>query len=165
MLKKVERYIYIVSPLLIHASLIYFYLTREFEVFSIVTLIACVGVGILFFVRFYDDIIQKITKRKIKYGTNSVIISIVVIALVVIVYLVLVDHNKKFDLTVTKRFSISDQTEKVLGGLAGPVKVYAFFSKSQDTSMVNELLGQYHYIYKDFEYEVIDPDLNPGRVE
>ena len=165
MLKKVERYIYIVSPLLILASLIYFYLTREFEVFSIVTLIAGVGVGILFFVRFYDDIIQKITKRKIKYGTNSVIISIVVIALVVIVYLVLVDHNKKFDLTTTKRFSISDQTEKVLGGLVGPVKVYAFFSRNQDTSMVNELLGQYHYIYKDFEYEIIDPDLNPGRVE
>ena len=126
---------------------------------------AGVGVGILFFVRFYDEIVQKITKRKIKYGANSIIITVVVIALVVIVYLVLVDHNKKFDLTGTKRFSLSDQTEKVLESLTGPVKVYAFFSKNQETAMVVDLLGQYHYIYKDFDFEIIDPDLNPGRVE
>ena len=165
MLKKIEKYMYIVSPLLILASLVYFYLKGEFEPFSIITLIAGVGVGILFFVRFYDEIVQKITKRKIKYGANSIIITVVVIALVVIVYLVLVDHNKKFDLTGTKRFSLSDQTEKVLESLTGPVKVYAFFSKNQETAMVVDLLGQYHYIYKDFDFEIIDPDLNPGRVE
>jgi ABC-type uncharacterized transport system involved in gliding motility auxiliary subunit len=165
MLKKIEKYLYIVSPLLVLASLIYFYLTREFEVFSIVTMVAGVGLGILFFLRFYNDIVQKITKRKVKYGANSIIITVVVVALVVIVYLVLVNHNKKFDLTVAKRFSLSDQTEKVLEGLGGPVKVYAFFSRNQDTSMVSELLEQYRYLYRELDFEIIDPDLNPGRVE
>ncbi|MBN2322891.1 MAG: GldG family protein [Spirochaetes bacterium] len=165
MLKKIERYLYIVSPLLLLASLLIFYLTGKFEVLSIVTLVAGVGIGILFFVRFYDEIVGKITKRKVRYGLNSTIISIVVLALVVIVYLVLFAHNKKFDLTESKRFSLSKQTEELLERLSGPVRVYAFFSKNQETSGVRELLEQYRYIYRDFEYEIIDPDLNPGRVQ
>jgi ABC-type uncharacterized transport system involved in gliding motility auxiliary subunit len=165
MLKKIERYLYIVSPLLLLASLLIYYLTGEFEVFSIVTLVAGAGIGILFFVRFYDEIVQKITRRKVKYGLNSTIITVVVIALVVIVYLVLFAHNKKFDLTESKRFSLSEQSEKLLERLNGPVRVYAFFSRSQETSAVRELLEQYRYKYQDFEYEIIDPDLNPGRVQ
>ena len=165
MLKKYERYLYIVSPLLILAGLLYFYLTGEFEIFSIVTLVAGVGIGILFFVRFHDEIVLKISKRKVKYGLNSAIITIVVIALVVIVYLVLEKHNKKFDLTESKRFSLSKQSEVLLERLTGPVRVYAFISRNQGASAVRELLDQYRYRYRDFEYEIIDPDLNPGRVE
>ena len=114
MLKKIEKYLYIVSPLLILTSLIYFYLTGKFETVSIVTLILGVGIGIIFFIRFYDDVVKKITKRKVRYGINSTIITIVVIALVVIAYLVLMDNNKVFDLTKTKRFSLSDQTRTIL---------------------------------------------------
>ena len=162
MLKKIEKYLYIVSPLLILASLIYFYLTREFELVSIVTLVAGVGIGILFFLRFYDDIMQKITKRKVRYGASSMIITFVVVVLVVIVYLVLFDRNKKFDLTLSKRFSLSDQTEKVLERLEVPVKVYAFYSRHQQSGSISELLTQYHYIRKDFEFEIIDPDQMPA---
>jgi hypothetical protein len=164
-MKKIEKYLYIVSPLLILASLIYFYLTRKFEIVSIAILVAGVGIGILFFLRFYDDIVQKITKRKVRYGANSMIITFVVVALAVIVYLVLFDHNKKFDLTTAKRFSLSDQTERILENLKGPVKVYAFYSKNQDTGSISQLLKQYHYIYKDLDYEIIDPDLNPGKAQ
>ena len=165
MLKKIERYLYIVSPLLILASLLFYYLSGEFGVFSIVTLVAGVGIGMLFFVRFHDEIVQKITKRKVKYGLNSAVITVVVIALVVIVYLVLVEHNKKFDLTESGRFSLSKQTEKLLERLTGPVRVHAFYSRNQETSAVRELLDQYRYNYRDFEYEIIDPDLNPGKVQ
>ena len=165
MLKKIEKYLYIVSPLLILASLITFYLTREFELVSIVTLVAGVGIGLLFFLRFYDDIMKKITKRKVRYGASSMVITFVVVVLVVIVYLVLFDRNKKFDLTLSKRFSLSDQTEKVLESLESPVRVYAFYSRNQDTGSITELLNQYHSIYKDFDFEIIDPDLNPGKAE
>jgi ABC-type uncharacterized transport system involved in gliding motility auxiliary subunit len=34
-----------------------------------------------------------------------------------------------------------------------------------DPTGVSELLGQYHYNYRDFNFEIIDPDLNPGKVE
>jgi ABC-type uncharacterized transport system involved in gliding motility auxiliary subunit len=163
--QKIEKFLYIVSPLLILTSLFYLYITGKFELFSIVTLVAGVAIGLLFFLRFYDDIVKKITKRKIRYGANSLIITVVVLALIVIVYLVTFSHNKRFDLTTSKRFSLSSQTMTLLGRLQGPVKVYAFFSKQQSTAGISELMNEYKYHKKDFSFEVIDPDVNPGKVK
>ena len=165
MLRKYEKYFYIVSPILILVSVFNLYLTRDFNMLSIITLIAGLLIGLLFFLRFYEDVVKKVTRRKIRYGVNSVVITVVVLAIVVIVYLVLMDRNKRFDLTSVKRFTLSDQTSKVIERLEGPVKAYAFFSKQQDSSGITALFGQYQYLYKDFEFEIIDPDLNPAKVE
>ncbi len=62
-LQKIEKYLYIVSPLLVLASLFYFYITGKFELFSIVAMVAGVAIGLLFFLRFYDDIVKKIEKE------------------------------------------------------------------------------------------------------
>jgi ABC-type uncharacterized transport system involved in gliding motility auxiliary subunit len=163
--QKIEKYLFIVAPLLILASLFYYYITNKFELFSIVTMVAGVVIGLLFFLRFYDDIVKRITKRKVRYGVNSAIITVVVLALIVIVYLVTFSHNKRFDLTASKRFSLSSQTVALLGRLQGPVKVYAFFSKQQSTAGISELLNEYRYHKNDLSFEVIDPDVNPGKVK
>ena len=165
MLKKIEKYLYIASPLLILTSLFYYYLKREFELFSIIALVVGIGGGIIFFIRFYEDVVRKITRRKFRYGMNSVFITLVVLALVVIVYLVLMDNNKVFDLTKTKRFSLSEQTHTVLEKLEGPVNAYAFYSKQMEAGSIRELFNEYQYLYKDFEFQIIDPDLNPSMVK
>lgn len=165
MFKRIEKYLYIVSPLLILASLFYYYVTDTFELVSIATLVAGIAVGLLFFVRFYDEIFQKITKRKVRYGVNAVFITLIALALVVIVYMVSMNHNKRFDLTKAERFSLSDQTVKILENLKYPVEVYAFYSKQQDTGSIRELFSEYHYHYKDFDFEIVDPDLNPAVVK
>jgi len=163
--KKKERYLYIISPVLIFASLIYYYLTHRFKVISIVTLVIGIGAAVVFFIRFYDEITKRVSKRKLKYGISSILITFIVLCLIVIVYLVTMDHNKRFDLTKSQRFSISDQTQKVVEGLKGPVNAYAFYSKTQDTTSISELFNEYHYYYKDFVFEIVDPDTNPGMVK
>jgi ABC-type uncharacterized transport system involved in gliding motility auxiliary subunit len=165
MFKKYEKYLYIVSPILVLISLFNFYLKREFGLLSIVTLVAGLLIGLLFFLRFYDDVAKKVTKRKIRYGINSVVITVVVLGIVVVVYLVLMDRNKRFDLTEVKRFTLSDQTTKVLESLEGPVHTYAFYSKQMDPTGIRELFNQYRYNYRNFEFEIIDPDLNPAKAE
>ncbi len=165
MLKKIQKYLFIISPVLILVSLFNYYLSGKFGLLSLITLIVGLGGGIIFFVLYYDEVVKKITRRKVKYGINSAIITVVVLALVVIVYLVTIDRNKKFDLTASKRFTLSGQTQKVLSRLEGPVNAYAFYSKQMDKRSLSDLLGQYHYLYKDFNFEMIDPDLNPGIVE
>lgn len=165
MLNKIEKYLYVFSPILILSSLFYYYFTSSFKLFSAVTLVAGTVIGIIFFVRFYDDIVRKITKRKVKYGVNSVIVTLVVLGLVVIIYMVLMDHNRVFDLTKTKKFTLSDQTVKVLEKFEGPVRAFAFYTKKQDTTSIRILFNEYHYHYKDFDFKIIDPDLNPGEVK
>jgi len=163
--KRNEKYLYIISPLLIFASLIYFYLTSRFKVFSIITLAIGIGLAVLFFIRFYDEITKHISKRKAKYGFNSIIITVIVLALIVIIYLVAMNHNKRFDLTKSQRFSLSDQTKKVLEKLDGTVNAYAFYAKHQDTTSIRELFNEYQYHYKDFDFAVVDPDVNPGMIK
>lgn len=165
MFNKIEKYLYIVSPLLILAGLFYYYITGKFEVVSAVIISLGIVVGMLFIFRFYDSIVQKVTKRKVRYGINSLLISVVVIALVVIVYLVTMNHNKRTDLTKVRRFSLSDQTIKVLEKLEKPVQAYAFYGKHQDTTSIRDLFNEYRYNYRDFNFELIDPDVNPGMVK
>jgi len=162
---KYEKYMYIVSPLLILVSIFSYYITGKFEFLSIITLVAGIAVGLLFFVRFYDDIVKKVTKRKVRYGVNSLVITVVVLALVVIVYLVIFNHNARVDLTKTQRFSLSGQTVTILKRMEGPVKVYAFFSKQQSSAGISELLTEYKHFKKDLDFQVIDPDVNPGKVK
>jgi hypothetical protein len=138
MLQKYEKFFYVVSPILVLVSLFSFYLKGEFGLLSTITLIAGLLIGLLYFLRFYEDVVKKITRRKIRYGINSVIITLVVLGIVVVVYLVLMDRNKRFDLTQVKRFTLSDQTTKIIESLDGPVTAYAFFSKQMDPSGISE---------------------------
>ena len=165
MSKKMEKYLYILSPILILVGLFYYYITHEFGVIPIATIVAGVLGGALFFIRFYDDVVRKITKRKLKYGVNTLIVTIVVLALVVVAYLVLMNHNKRIDLTKAKRFSLSPQTLNVLKRIKDPVQVFVFYSKSQNTTSIRDLLSQYHYYNKKFNFEIVDPDLNPAKVK
>jgi ABC-type uncharacterized transport system involved in gliding motility auxiliary subunit len=165
MLKKIEKYLFILSPVLVLVSLFNYYISGRFDVLSIATLTGGLLLGVLFFVLFYHEIVMKITKRKMRYGANSVIISIVVIGLVVVVYLVLMDRNKKFDLTQEQRFTLSQQTRTVLAELDAPVKAYAFYNKQMSSGSIADLLERYQYINRDFDFEIVDPDLNPGLVE
>jgi len=165
MSKKTEKYLYILSPILILVGLFYYYITHNFGVISIATIVAGVLGGSLFVIRFYDEIVLKITKRKLKYGINTLVITLVVLALVVIAYLVLMNHNKRIDLTKAKRFSLSQQTLNILKGINDPVQVFIFYSKSQDTTSIRDLLSQYHYYNKKFNFEIVDPDLNPAKVK
>jgi ABC-type uncharacterized transport system involved in gliding motility auxiliary subunit len=165
MLKKYEKYFYIISPVLILISLFSYYLMGEFGLLPIVTLVAGLLIGLLFFLRFYENVVKKVTKRKVRYGINSIVITIVVLAIVVVVFLVTMNRNKRWDLTSVKRFSLSDQTAKVLDRLEGPVTAYAFYSKQMDTTSIVELFTEYNYIYRDFEHEIIDPDLSPAKTE
>lgn len=165
MMFKIEKYLYIFSPLLILSSLFYYYFTSSLNLFSVLALVSGIGIGTIFFVRFYNDIFRKITRRKVKYGVNSMIVTLVVLCFVGIVYMVLMDHNKLFDLTKTKKFTLSDQTLKILAKFEGPVRAFAFYTKKQDTTSIRMLFKQYNYHYKDFEFKIIDPDLNPGEVK
>ena len=165
MSKKTEKYLYILSPVLILIGLFYYYVTGKFDLLPIITIAAGVLGGALFFIRFYEDIVKKITKRKLKYGINSLIVTLVVLAIVVVAYMVLINHNKRIDLTKTKRFSISQQTLNILKDIKNPVNIYVFYAKHQDTTEIRDLLNQYHYYNKNFNFEIIDPDLNPAKVK
>ncbi len=103
------------------------------------------------------------TKRVIQYGTHFLLQCIAVIGIVLVGYALLSRHHIRWDLTQNKRFTLSEQTLKVLKSLNKPVKITAFWKAGTvEAEQVEDLLRQYAYRSRYIQFEVVDPDKNPA---
>ncbi|HEY6421331.1 MAG TPA: Gldg family protein [Candidatus Binataceae bacterium] len=84
-------------------------------------------------------------------------------AVLIVANAIISDHNVRFDLTPTKRFSLSEFDRRVLSGLTHPVKVMAFV-RTEDPSYLDlaELLFQAAAFTPELTYQVIDVNKSPG---
>ena len=60
---------------------------------------------------------QWLKARQTKYGAYAAIYILVVLAIVVVANMLADRYNKSFDTTSNKRYSLSDQTKKIVSGL------------------------------------------------
>jgi ABC-type uncharacterized transport system involved in gliding motility auxiliary subunit len=69
-------------------------------------------------------------------------------------------HNKSVDTTANKRFSLSDQTNKIVHDLKQDVKV-TYFDKTENFPRAKDLLDRYETISPKLHVDYIDPDKKP----
>ena len=62
----------------------------------------------------WEDVSRRIGRRQMKYGTNTAVLVLAVVGVLGFVNYLVVRHTKRWDLTKNKRYSLSDQTKKVL---------------------------------------------------
>lgn len=104
-----------------------------------------------------------LARRSFKYGINAFVVSLIILGIIVLVEALSSRHNKVYDLTENKRYTLAPQSLKVLNGLTQDVKVWAFFQEAQmGRSKLEDLLKQFAYSTPKVKYEFIDPDRNPG---
>jgi len=104
------------------------------------------------------------SKRSVKYGANVTVMILIVLGIAILVEAISSQHSFRLDLTKNKRFTLSDQTRKILKALDKDVNIIAFFSLDQgDPGAAEDLLQQYKQISARITYEFVDPDKNPGR--
>jgi len=105
--------------------------------------------------------------RTLKYGTNSIILIAVVVAIAVIINLLVGMFSIRIDLTPNKLFSISDETVQILNELKKDVVIYGLFDegKVEDSVYedVTEILSHYEK-NPHIKVEYIDPERNPGFI-
>jgi ABC-type uncharacterized transport system involved in gliding motility auxiliary subunit len=70
-------------------------------------------------------------------------------------------RHKRWDLTESKQFSLSDQTRKILDGLQKPVRIKVF-TRSDDFERFRDRLDQYEYASKQVKIEYIDVEKQPA---
>lgn len=98
--------------------------------------------------------------RRTKYtGYISVYILVVVGVLAAINWLGQ-NYNKSYDSTANKRYSLSDQTEKVLRELKQDVKV-TYFDETSKFDQARDLLGRYAALSRRVQVVYIDPLRKP----
>ncbi|MCK4423922.1 MAG: GldG family protein, partial [Candidatus Omnitrophica bacterium] len=103
------------------------------------------------------------TKRSTRYGSNFIIYVIIVLAILVFINYLSLKHYKRWDVTRNKKYSISEQTIKVIKGLNAEISLKAFYRRGDELEKrFKDLLNEYNYQAPVIKYEFIDPDRNPA---
>src|SRR6266446_1558180 len=106
---------------------------------------------------------QAFNWRTLKYGSHASLFTVIVLAVVYVLYSLAVQHNRRFDVTQAKRFTLAEQSVKLVQGLQYPIKVIGFYSLAErDRETFTDLVKQYTQHTDKLSYEVIDPDRQPA---
>ncbi len=102
--------------------------------------------------------------RQAKYGLNLAIYALAALAIVVVVNLIANRFVKQVDLTANKRYSLSQQTDKILKGLNRDVELL-YFDRKSGFNGVKDALDQYATASHRVKVTYVDPDREPGKAE
>ncbi len=102
-------------------------------------------------------------KRFLLHGTNAFVFSIVVLGILIIINYLAYKRDARFDVTVGKLYSLSDQTVKVLNNLDKEIEVLAFFKEvGVDRKEFQDLINEYKRKSDKIKVQFVDPDKEPG---
>jgi ABC-type uncharacterized transport system involved in gliding motility auxiliary subunit len=103
-----------------------------------------------------------IKARQTRYGAYLVIYLIVILAVLGAANYLASQNNKSFDSTTNKRYTLSEETKKVVGGLKSNVSIN-YFDKSTNFSRSKDLLDRYANLSGKLKVNYIDPDKKPDQ--
>jgi ABC-type uncharacterized transport system involved in gliding motility auxiliary subunit len=113
-----------------------------------------------------EKVLEILRLRSTIYGTNTAAVIIIVTLIISMLNFIAYRHPGRIDLTESGVFSLSEQTKSVLRNLQHDVNVIAFVSDTPGArNSIEDLLKGYRYESKKFNYEFIDPNLNPDMAE
>ena len=115
---------------------------------------------LLYILSQWREIGRAFAGRQARFGTLAVASIVVVLAILATINYIGSRHNKRWDLTAAKQFSLSDQTRKVLGDLKEPVHIKVF-ALSREFDRFRDRLDEYTYAGKQVSVEYIDPEQKP----
>ncbi len=100
--------------------------------------------------------------RTFRYGSNTLLKTIIFTAILVFIVLIVQNHPWRIDLTKSKDFTLTDQTQKILKSIKIPITIKAFYQEAtRDKIKAQDLLDTYKYYCPNIKYEFIDPDRHP----
>jgi ABC-type uncharacterized transport system involved in gliding motility auxiliary subunit len=98
--------------------------------------------------------------RQTKYAAYTATYILVVIAVSVVANLLGNRYNKSYDATANKRYSLSEQTAKIVKGLKQDATI-TYFNAGTRFREGKDLLEEYKNLSPKVKLEYVDPDKNP----
>jgi gliding motility-associatede transport system auxiliary component len=105
---------------------------------------------------------QWLKARQTKYAAYAATYVLVVIAVIVVVNVLADRYNKSYDATANKRYSLSEQTAKIVKGLKQDATI-TYFNQSTRFRDGKDLLEEYKNLSPKVKVDYVDPDKDPQR--
>ncbi len=101
-------------------------------------------------------------KRSWAYGSNAIISTVLFAGILAFIALIAERHPWRLDLTEAGKYTLSEQTRKILDSVKEPVRIKGFYaSMGPEQNRAKETLENYNYYNKNITYEFVDPDRQP----
>lgn len=161
-MKKFSAYSGLAALALVLAGVFGYILAPQFLGFYVIPW-ALALVGLAVFAAFnLEEIRGFLFSRGARLGAGSLVSILLVGGIVIILALLTAQHSARFDLTANKRFTLAEQTQKVLAGLGQPVEATAFYQEGGAKAQAESLLSLYAHASDRFTYRFVDADRDPA---
>ena len=109
------------------------------------------------------------TSRRLKYGSNYIVLSLIVLGILAVLNFFFIRHFYRIDLTQDKRFTLTSSTKEVLSNLDDLINIKLYFTKKLPPYLVNlkgditDVLDEFQaYAGGNISVTFIDPTDNPA---
>jgi gliding motility-associatede transport system auxiliary component len=110
----------------------------------------------------WESVGKAVGGRQLRHGGNSFVLILVVLGILAGVNYVAYRRPLSKDFTKGQRYSLSDQTKKVVGGLGEEVRIL-YFQRAAELAGGDERIKQYAALSPHVKTEFVDPFARPAR--
>lgn len=161
MLKRILGLLGWLGVALVLAAVAIRFLKPEWQTWGTRLALAGLVCTLLYMLSQWREIGRSFSGRQARFGTLAIASALVVLAILSAINYLASRHNKRWDLTAAKQFSLSDQTKKILQGLQKPVYIRVF-AAPDDFGRFRERLDEYRYVSNQVNVEYIDAVKRPA---
>jgi len=152
----------LVGILCIAAGGVVYAITREFSVVPLSLVWGGLLSLLIFFYVNFVEIRKFAAQRSTRHGANMTVMIAIFMVIIGLIGVMSVRYKMRVDLTETGRYSLSQQTVKILKSLERDVEAVAFYrSDERSRQAMHDLLKEFSYHSPKFKFWFVDPDKRP----
>ncbi len=160
---KILKYLFIPALILTIAGLVPIFITKTQSILYLSLVIVGSILLLVWFVYLLVTGRSFWQKRSTQIGTNAFVSTLSLVIILALINFIAVRYSPRIDLTENKLYTLSPETQEIVKNLDQPTKLYVF--DKEITPQDQDLLENYQRYSKNFQFEVIDPDIEVGLTQ
>lgn len=122
---------------------------------------------LLHLVLFWERIAARLGRRQLRYGGNATALVLIVLAILGVGNYLVNRNSARWDLTKNRKYTLSDQTRKLVGGLQDELRVTHFFVQDERSAQyrqeIQDRLREYAALSRRVKLQEIDARKEPAQ--